>query len=135
MTTLRRLSDILDDGATLSGLNRMPTFLNVRSERYGLTMIVIRELGIIARIALIFSLRGLDIAAFNLRDGDAVGISEVSLEFEGNDEQLRAVVHDLRKLVDVYSVATSVVRSDSNGHVKFTSRTKASYSTSVREQL
>ena len=135
MTSLRPLRDILDDGATLSGLNRMPTFLNVRSEGYALKMVVIRELGIIARIALIFSRRGLDIAAFNLREGDAVGISEVSLDFEGDDEQLRAVVHDLRKLVDVYSVVTSVIRSDSNRPVKFTANTKASYATSAREQL
>jgi acetolactate synthase small subunit len=98
-------------------------------------MVVIRELGIIARIALIFSRRGLDIATFYLRDGDAVGISEVSLDFEGNDEQLRAVVHDLRKLVDVYSVVTSVIRSDSNRPVKFTANTNASYAISAREQL
>lgn len=135
MTSLRPLRDILDDGATLSGLNRMPTFLNARSETYALKMVVVRELGIIARIALIFSRRGLDIATFNLRDGDAVGISEVSLDFEGNEEQLRAVVHDLRKLVDVYSVVTNVIRSDSNRPVKFTANTNASYATSAREQL
>ena len=135
MTSLRPLRDILDDGATLSGLNRMPTFLNVRSERYALNMIVVRELGIIARIALIFSRRGLDIAAFNLRDGDAAGISEVSLEFEGNDDQLRAVVHDLQKLVDVYSITTNLVSSNSDRPVKFTSKVKANDSTSAREQL
>ena len=135
MNSLINLRDILDDGATLSGIHRMPTFLNARDQRYALNMVVTRELGIIARIALIFSRRGLDIATFNLRDADAVGISKVSLEFDGSDDQLRTVVNDLKKLVDVYSVATTVVRCESNRPTKAQPLKSAIYSTSAMEQL
>ena len=84
-------------------------FLNDRSERFRLTLAVRRELGIVARVALVFSRRGLDIEQFALEQTKTPGTARILLEFYGSQAQLRAVYADLSKLVDVESIGESTL--------------------------
>ena len=76
-------------------------FLNVREQLFSLHLSVRRELGIIARVAIIFSRRGLDIASFSLDEGAQEESARIKLRFHGNGAQLDSVCRDLVKLVDV----------------------------------
>ena len=79
-------------------------FLNCGSERTRLELKMRRSLGMIARVALVFSRRGLDIAQFKLEETKSYNRATVILDFVGSPEQLRAVKADLSKLVDVESL-------------------------------
>jgi len=76
-------------------------FLNATEQFFTLHLQVQRELGIIARVALIFSRRGLDIATFHLEESKATECALIKLGFYGNAAQKDSVSRDLIKLVDV----------------------------------
>jgi len=82
-------------------LDTKPPFLNGTERVFTLHLQVRRELGIIVRVALIFSRRGLDIAAFNLEESAAAACALIKLRFYGNAAQKDSVCRDLIKLVDV----------------------------------
>ena len=82
-------------------------FLNVREQLFSLHLSVRRELGIIARVAIIFSRRGLDIASFSLAEAGQEESAQIRLRFHGNSSQLDSVCRDLVKLVDVERLAVA----------------------------
>ena len=108
MSIVSHLKEKSFDAQDLCLLKEKSTFLNALDERYKLTIAARRELGIIARIALIFSRRGLDIACFKLEEETPSVQARISLEFYGNLQQMRAVVSDIRKLIDVESVDSQI---------------------------
>jgi acetolactate synthase regulatory subunit len=81
-----------------------PRYLNADGEKFRLELKMRRSLGIIARVALVFSRRGLDIAQFRLDETKSYEKVLVTLEFRGSTEQLRAVTGDLSKLIEVESL-------------------------------
>jgi len=81
-----------------------PTFLNVRDQRVTVALSARRELGILARVALVFSRRGLDVENLRMDDDQAKGKIMIVLTFWGSEEQQRLVVNDLKKLIDVEQV-------------------------------
>ena len=81
-----------------------PQFLNTAGDRVKLELKMLRSLGIIARVALVFSRRGLDIAQFRLDETSFYEKVVVSLEFVANREQLQAVSRDLSKLIELESL-------------------------------
>jgi acetolactate synthase regulatory subunit len=80
------------------------TFLNADGGVHALTLLVKRELGILARIALVFSRRGLDVAELSYAEATLPGHRQVRLAFQGDAAQLASVSADLRKLIDVVTV-------------------------------
>jgi acetolactate synthase regulatory subunit len=80
------------------------TFLNEGDGVHTLTLLVKRELGILARIALVFSRRGLDVAELSYAKATLDGHQQVRLAFQGDAAQLARVSADLRKLIDVVEV-------------------------------
>lgn len=81
-----------------------PRFLNTAGDRVKLELKMLRSLGIIARVALVFSRRGLDIAQFRLDETSFYENVVVTLEFVANREQLQAVSRDLSKLIELRSL-------------------------------
>lgn len=121
MSKLRRFSGA-DRGIQDPSVGRPAChFLNDRSERFRLSLVVRRELGIVARVALVFSRRGLDIDQFALERSKTPGSARIVLEFYGSRDQLRAVYSDLSKLVDVEAIQESTL-SGANSPVAMPSR-------------
>ncbi|MBM4252903.1 MAG: hypothetical protein FJ146_13100 [Deltaproteobacteria bacterium] len=81
-----------------------PRFLNATGDRVRLELKMRRSLGIIARVALVFSRRGLDIAQFKLDETKSYEKVVVTLEFRATSEQLQAVSRDLSKLIELESI-------------------------------
>lgn len=81
-------------------------FLNIKEEEFQIKIYVKRKLGILARLALVFSRRGLDIKSLEFYSDQCEAMAYVDMSFEGNREQLRSVVHDIKKLIDVSDVQT-----------------------------
>lgn len=79
-------------------------FLNDRCERFHLNLVVRRELGIVARVALVFSRRGLDIERLTMDPLKGSAQAVLTVDFYGSRSQLRAVFADLSKLIDVESI-------------------------------
>lgn len=77
------------------------TFLNKKSHIYQLRLVVRRELGIVARIALVFSRRGLDFVSLNYVPLEQHHRAGVEVVFHGDEVQERLVYNDLVKLIDV----------------------------------
>lgn len=91
----------LEHAGAASGPRR---FLNNPAAHYKLRLAVRRELGILARVALVFSRRGLDIAALALTAGADDGSAVIKLSYFADGAQHRSVLGDLRRLVDVTAV-------------------------------
>jgi acetolactate synthase regulatory subunit len=81
-----------------------PSFLNCGNERTRLELKMRRSLGMIARVALVFSRRGLDIAQLKLEETRSYHRATITLEFVGSPAQLKAVKGDLSKLIDIESL-------------------------------
>ena len=79
-------------------------FLNASDEVHSLRLVVRRELGILARIALVFSRRGLDILELDYAGMTGTDQRQVLLSFTGSNAQSASVCADLRKLIDVVAV-------------------------------
>ncbi len=80
------------------------TYLNGRDLFAELTVVSRRELGLIGRVSLIFSRRGMDISemAFTTHPSNEVSIK---LQFWADTYQVRCVAGDLEKLYAVQSVS------------------------------
>lgn len=86
-------------------VERSPSrFLNEQIDRFQLNLVVRRELGIVARVALVFSRRGLDIERLTMNPLKGSEQAELAVDFCGSRPQLRAVFADLSKLIDVESI-------------------------------
>lgn len=79
-------------------------FLNHRQKTYHVKLFVKRSLGILVRIALVFSRRGFDIESLAFNCSEYANTGEVTLVFQGDAEQLKGVLGELKKLVAVESV-------------------------------
>lgn len=79
-------------------------FLNKSSQEFTLFVSVRRRLGIIARVAMIFSRRGLDIHSMQYLPTHDEAKSSLHLSFKGNQEQFKSVLIEIKKLHDVLQV-------------------------------
>ena len=79
-------------------------FLNRVTQDFNLFLRVQRKLGVVARVALIFSRRGYDIHSFQYMPTQLENQANMHLSFKGNQEQLRGVVNEIRKLSDVLQI-------------------------------
>jgi len=79
---------------------RGASFLNGKAKLSAMSLHVQRELGIIPRIGLVFSRRGLDLESLSY-EALSPTMARVACRFWCSGEQERSVFHDLAKLVDV----------------------------------
>ncbi|MFK7824639.1 MAG: ACT domain-containing protein [Oligoflexales bacterium] len=82
-------------------------FLNSGAQEKSLSIKVVRNLGILARVALIFSRRGFDITKLEFAPSPVEGLANLNLIFPSNAVQFEDVKRDLSKLIDVISISIS----------------------------
>lgn len=82
-------------------------FLNSGEAEKSLCVEVVRSLGIVARIALVFSRRGFDIRSLQFKSSTDEGFAMIDLSFPANLRQLQEIVRDLNKLVDVVRITVA----------------------------
>lgn len=88
-----------------------PCFLNRGSELQSLRLRVRRELGVLARVALVFSRRGLELESMSYQPSDHRLCAEILLAFRGDGEQLDSVQRELSRLHDVQEISLVPQRS------------------------
>ena len=82
-------------------------FLNSGGQEKHLCVKVVRNLGILARVALVFSRRGFDITKLEFAPASEGGTANLNLSFPSNNSQMEEVIRDLRRIVDVISISIS----------------------------
>ncbi|NRA44741.1 MAG: hypothetical protein HRU09_07280 [Oligoflexales bacterium] len=82
-------------------------FLNSGGQEKQLCVKVFRNLGILARVALVFSRRGFDISKLEFNPAHEEGLANLELSFPANETQMEEVIRDLRRIVDVISITIS----------------------------
>lgn len=110
MTNMRTLESN-HSSQTIADNMPAPRFLNASGDRFRFELKMRRSLGIVARVALVFSRRGLDIAQFRLDETKSAEKVFITLEFKANSEQLQAVSRDLSKLIELESMREVAITS------------------------
>ena len=92
-----------------AGLNtvKSPLFREVRKgevRKHIITLTVLNELGVLARIATLIAGKGYNIEGLSVGETHEKGISRMTLEVIGDDVVIDQVVKQLRKLIDTLKV-------------------------------
>ena len=85
-------------------------FLNSYNDQYNIILKAYPALGVIGRVSLVFSKRGLDISSFVLKEENS-GMKKILILFWADCKQLSLVKNDLMKIVDISYIEYNRVRN------------------------
>ena len=83
---------------------REATFLNQKGGNQKLQVACANKLGVLGRVALVFSRRGFSVSRLNFQLDNDKRFSVIDIEFVATDEQTRDVVKSLNNLIDTVEV-------------------------------
>ena len=89
---------------------RPSRFRNERGQTFHFAVVALHRLGVLGKIALVFSKRCMDMAALRFSQIEGGSHVHVHITVEGSHEQMQGILRELTKIIDVTEVNISRAR-------------------------